>query len=80
MEMTHKEILDQPNAQVSRLLTLLKLDNIRSNARNKSKVIMEHNEGDQVAMMYARWFDDIADQTNRAIDEINEASEEVVYG
>ena len=33
MELTHQQIFNQPDAKVSRLLTLLKLDGIRSSAR-----------------------------------------------
>ena len=78
--MTHSDILEQPNARVSRLLTLLKLDNIRSSARNKAEVIREGlDPDDQMAALYAQWFDDVADMTNRAIDEINNSSEEIKY-
>ena len=81
MEMTHKDIFDQPNARVSRMLALLKLENIRSSARNKREVILDHiDDNDPSAELYARWFDDIAQQANRAINELNEASEEVVHG
>ena len=74
--MTHQEIFAQPNARVSRMLALLKLENIRSSAINKREVILDHmEEGDPSAELYARWFDDIAEQTNRAINELNEASE-----
>ena len=74
--MTHQEIFAQPNARVSRLLALLKLENIRSSAINKREVILDHmEEDDPSASLYARWFDDIAEQTNRAINELNEASE-----
>lgn len=79
MEMTHTEILKQPNATVSRLLTLLKLDNIRSSARNKAEVIREYlDENDKQSELYARWFDDLAEQANRAIDELNASSTEDV--
>lgn len=74
--MTHTEILKQPNGKVSRLLTLLKLDGIRSSARSKSSTITEHGELDPGAQLYARWFDELAEQANRAIDELNEASED----
>ena len=79
MEMTHTEILKQPNATVSRLLTLLKLDNIRSSARNKAEVIREYlDENDKQSELYARWFDDLAEQANRAINELNASSTENV--
>ena len=81
MEMTHKEIFAQPNARVSRMLALLKLENIRSSAINKREVIRDSIEdNDPAAQLYARWFDDIAQQANRAINELNEASEEITYG
>lgn len=74
--MTHQEIFAQPNARVSRMLALLKLENIRSSAINKREVIRDHmEEGDLSAELYARWFDDIAEQSNRAINELNQASE-----
>ena len=74
--MTHQEIFAQPNARVSRMLALLKLENIRSSAINKREVILDHMEDDDPsAELYARWFDDIAEQTNRAINELNQASE-----
>ena len=80
MELTHQEIFNQPNDKVSRLLTLLKLDGIRSSARSKSNTITEHGELDPGAALYARWFDELAEQVNRAINELNEASEEVHHG
>ena len=80
MELTHQQIFNQPNAKVSRLLTLLKLDGIRSSARSKSSTITEYGELDPGAQLYARWFDELAEQANRAINELNEASEEVQYG
>ena len=80
MELTHQEIFNQPNAKVSRLLTLLKLDGIRSSARSKSNTITEHGELDPGAALYARWFDELAEQVNRAINKLNEASEEVHHG
>ena len=56
-QMTHTEILKQPNGKVSRLLTLLKLDNIRSNAQNKADVIAETmNPHDQLEALHRRWF------------------------
>jgi len=79
--MTHQEIFAQPNARVSRLLALLKLENIRSSAINKREVILESIEDeDPQSQLYARWFDDIAEQTNRAINELNQSSEEYTYG
>ena len=80
MELTHQEIFNQPNAKVSRLLTLLKLDGIRSSAKSKSSTITEHGELDPGAALYARWFDELAEQANRAINELNAASEEVQHG
>lgn len=80
MELTHQQIFNQPNASVSRLLALLKLDGIRSSARSKSSTITEHGELDPGAQLYARWFDELAEQANRAINELNEASEEVQHG
>jgi len=81
MELTHQEILDQPNAKVSRLLTLLNLDNIRSSALSKAEVLAETVEdGDPNKELYIRWFTEIAEQTNRAMNTINEASEEVQHG
>ena len=79
-ELTHQQIFNQPNAQVSRLLALLKLDGIRSSARSKSNTITERGELDPVAQLYARWFDELAEQANRAIDELNQAGEEVQHG
>ena len=77
MELTHQDILDQPNGKVSRLLTLLNLDNIRSSARNKAQVLAETVEySDPNKELYIRWFTEIADQTNRAINTLNEASED----
>ena len=77
MELTHQDILDQPNGKVSRLLTLLNLDNIRSSARNKAQVLSETVEdSDPNKELYIRWFTEIADQTNRAINTLNEASED----
>lgn len=74
--MTHQEIFAQPNARVSRMLALLKLENIRSSAINKREVIQDYmEEEDPQAELYARWFDDLATQANRAINELNEASE-----
>lgn len=77
--MTHAEILNQPNAKVSRLLTLLKLENIRSSAKNKADVIQQSNDmtnpNDQ---LYKRWFDEIAAQADRAIADLNAASVEDV--
>lgn len=76
-QMTHQEIFAQPNARVSRLLALLKLEDIRSSAINKREVIQGYmEEEDPQAELYARWFDDIAQQANRAINELNRASEE----
>lgn len=77
MEMTHQDIIDQPNGTVSRLLTLLNLDNIRSSARNKAQVLSETVEdNDPNKELYIRWFTEIADQANRAINTLNEASED----
>lgn len=75
--MTHQEIFAQPNAHVSRLLALLKLEGIRTSATNKREVILDRMEQDDPhAELYSRWFDDIAQQANRAINELNQASEE----
>lgn len=77
MELTHQDIIDQPNGKVSRLLTLLNLDNIRSSARNKAQVLAETVEDDDPNKeLYIRWFTEIAEQTNRAINTLNEASED----
>lgn len=77
MEMTHQDILDQPNGTVSRLLALLNLDNIRSSARSKAQVLTETMEdNDPNKELYVRWFTEIADQTNRAINTLNDASED----
>ena len=77
MELTHQDILDQPNGKVSRLLALLNLDNIRSSARNKAQVLAETVEdNDPNKELYIRWFTEIAEQTNRAINTLNEASED----
>ena len=77
MELTHQDILDQPNGTVSRLLTLLNLDNIRSSARNKAQVLSETVEdNDPNKELYIRWFTEIAEQANRAINTINDASED----
>jgi hypothetical protein len=60
------------------LFTLLKLDNIRSSARSKADTVREAlDPEDKLTALYARWFDDLAEMTNRAINEINEYSEEV---
>lgn len=76
-QMTHQDIFKQPNARVSRMLALLKLENIRSSAINKREVIRDYmEEDDRSAELYSRWFDDIAQQANRAINELNDASEE----
>lgn len=80
MEMTHQEIFAQPNARVSRMLALLKLENIRSSATNKREVILDSiGNNDPASELYARWFDDIAQQANRAINELNQSSEETQY-
>lgn len=79
MELTHQYIFNQPNARVSRMLTLLKLDAIRSSAKSKADTITEHGELDPGAQLYAKWFDELAEQANRAINELNEASEEIQY-
>lgn len=73
--MTHTEILKQPNGKVSRLLTLLKLDSIRSSAQNKADVIAETmNPHDQLEAMHHRWFMEIATEVDRAITELNKSS------
>ena len=78
--MTHQEIFAQPNARVSRMLALLKLENIRSSAINKREVIKDYMEQEDLqSELYARWFDDIAQQANRAINELNQSSEETQY-
>jgi hypothetical protein len=77
MEMTHQDILNQPNGKVSRLLTLLNLDGIRSSARNKADVLTKTlGNNDPNKELYIRWFTELADQTNRAINTLNDASEE----
>ena len=79
-EISHTQILKQPNARVSRLLTLLKLDNIGSSARNKADLVREGlDEDDKLLALYAQWFEDLADMTNRAINELNDSSEEIKY-
>ena len=79
MEMTHKQIMNQPNGTVSRLLTLLNLDNIRSSARSKADVLLETlGDSDPNKELYIRWFTELADQTNRAINTLNEASEDTL--
>ena len=72
--MTHTEILKQPNGKVSRLLTLLKLDDLRSSAQNKADVLDE-TAGD-LERLYKRWFQELADHTDRIIDELNQSSED----
>lgn len=80
MELTHAKILEQPVANVSRLFTLLKLDGIRSSARNKAQVLTETVEdNDPNKELYIRWFNEIAEQSNRAINEINDYSQETQY-
>ena len=75
--MTHQDILNQPNGTVSRLLTLLNLDGIRSSARNKADVLTETlGDSDPNKELYIRWFTELAEQTNRVINTLNEASEE----
>ena len=75
--MTHQDILKQPNGTVSRLLTLLNLDGIRSSARNKADVLAETlGDNDPNKELYIRWFTELAEQTNRVINTLNEASEE----
>jgi hypothetical protein len=77
MEMTHQDILNQPNGKVSRLLTLLNLDGIRSSARNKADVLTETlGDNDPNKELYIRWFTELAEQTNRVINTLNDASEE----
>jgi hypothetical protein len=77
MEMTHQDILNQPNGKVSRLLTLLNLDGIRSSACNKADVLAETlGDDDPNKELYIRWFTELADQANRAINTLNDASEE----
>ena len=79
MEMTHKQIMNQPNGTVSRLLTLLNLDGIRSSARNKADVLTETlRDNDPNKELYIRWFTEIAEHTNRVIDALNEASEDTL--
>ena len=80
MELTHQDIIDQPNGKVSRLLTLLNLDSIRSSARSKAQVLDETMEdNDPNRELYIRWFTEIAEQTNRAINTLNETSEDTQY-
>ena len=75
--MTHQDILNQPNGKVSRLLTLLNLDGIRSSARNKADVLTETlGDNDPNKELYIRWFTELAEQTNRVINTLNDASEE----
>ena len=76
MSITHNDILKQPNAKVSRLLTFLKLDNIRSSARSKRDTILESSTVSNLDELYAKWFMEIEEQVDRAIDELNEASVE----
>lgn len=80
MEMTHQDIIDQPNGKVSRLLALLNLDSIRSSALSKAQVLDETVEdNDPSRELYIRWFNEIAEQTNRAINTLNESSEDTQY-
>lgn len=80
MEITHQDIIDQPNGKVSRLLTLLNLDSIRSSATSKAQVLTDTMEDDDPNKeLYARWFTELAEQTNRAINTLNEASEDTQY-
>lgn len=76
MSITHKDILNQPNAKVSRLLTFLKLDNIRSSARSKRNTILESSSLNNLDQLYAKWFTEIEDEVNRALNDLNEASVE----
>lgn len=76
MSITHNDILKQPNAKVSRLLTFLKLDNIRSSAKSKRDTILESSTVSNLDELYAKWFMEIEEQVDRAIDELNEASVE----
>lgn len=74
---SHSQIFNQPNGKVSRLLTLLKLDNIRSSAQNKADVIAETmNPHDQLQVLYNGWFQELADHADRVITELNAASED----
>lgn len=79
--MTHSDILKQPNGTVSRLLTLLKLDSIRSSAISKRDILLESLEYEQDragVTLYAKWFDELVDQTDRAINDLNKSSEDDV--
>lgn len=74
--MTHTEILKQPPGRVSRLLTLLKLDDLRSSALNKAIVLEESSTGGEMENLYKRWFQELADHTDRIMDELNQSSED----
>lgn len=79
--MTHSDIMKQPNGTVSRLLTLLKLDSIRSSASSKRDVLLESLEYEQDqahVTLYAKWFDELVQQADRAINDLYQASEENV--
>lgn len=81
MKMTHSDIMKQPNGTVSRLLTLLKLDSIRSSASSKRDVLLESLEYEQDqahVTLYAKWFDELVQQADRAINDLYQASEENV--
>lgn len=79
VEISYREIIDQPNANVSLRLALLALEHIRSDLRGKSKTILESEKVTQMDKLYARWFDDVAGSVNRFMNNIQAESEEITY-
>ena len=75
-QLTHAQILDLPSGKCSKLLTLLKLESIRGDALRHSETILEHGESTPTEKLYARWFAELADKSNRAINELNDNSKE----
>lgn len=78
-ELTYRQIVDQPNADVSLRLALLAFEHIRSDLRGKSKTILESENVTQMDKLYARWFDDVAGSVNRFMNSLQSESEEKSY-
>lgn len=78
-ELTYRQIMDQPNADVSLRLALLALENVRGDLRGKSKTILESSSVTNMDRLYARWFDDVSDSVNRFMNSLQTNSEEKSY-
>lgn len=78
-ELTYRQIIDQPNADVSLRLALLALEHIRSDVRGKSKTILESESVNNMDRLYARWFDNVAESVNRFMNNLQSESEEKTY-